>query len=57
MPPTPVFVNDSAGGAGAVLRVLRADPRVEVRTVPPARLAAEIGAAVERNLGSRKEAC
>lgn len=46
MRPIPVFVNASAGGAGRVLRVLRADPRVSVRISPPADLAAGIGEAV-----------
>jgi diacylglycerol kinase family enzyme len=42
VPPTPVFLNASAGGAGPVLQVLRADPRVTVRDTPPERLAAAL---------------
>lgn len=38
MRPTPVFLNPSAGGAGPVLRVLEADPRVSVRRVSRAEL-------------------
>lgn len=46
MHPIPVFVNASAGGAGPVLRVLRADPRVTVCITAPTQLAAALEKAV-----------
>jgi len=39
---TPAFVNPSAGGADAVLRLLRGDSRVSVRVTTPADLAIEL---------------
>ncbi|HYR12426.1 MAG TPA: diacylglycerol kinase family protein, partial [Longimicrobium sp.] len=52
MHPIPVFVNASAGGAGPVLRVLRADPRVTVRITPPAQLVSALETAVAQGAGS-----
>lgn len=52
MHPIPVFVNASAGGAGPVLRVLQADPRVAVCVTPPGELAAALDGAVERGAAS-----
>jgi diacylglycerol kinase family enzyme len=50
--PIPVFVNASAGHAGPVLRVLRADPRVSVCVTEPAELVSALEGAVARGDGS-----
>ena len=52
MHPIPVFVNASAGGAGPVLRVLRADPRVAVCVTPPGELTSALQGAMARGAGS-----
>jgi diacylglycerol kinase family enzyme len=48
----PVFVNPLAGGAGAVLRGLRADPRVTVHLTPPAQLVSALETAVAQGAAS-----